>query len=288
MPDQKDNKDDLIISRPENLSQGRKGVEAWITAAGWVLWAFLCRPVFLGILWFLGFEVFYEHMIRLKGIQGLADYTVIYAVVIFVLYILIRGWNAYNSRKFRGKNRRIRSALVTAKEMGRFFDLPIGTVEAVQAAGNVAVDIEDGKIRLRTAASLSIFFLFLFTTSVHAGHLNETDIARLKAAKQLTRDVDQKPLQQSIKELERTPHPLLNLHMKEAMARTYADIVRDQNIDGQKRKDWLYSMVTLNMAYLQFGGSSNTDPLNKMICRKLKEYLPKDILKDPDFLQSVD
>jgi hypothetical protein len=99
-------------------------------------------------------------------------------------------------------------------------------------------------------------------------------------------------LQQTIDELRKTHHFQLNLEMREAMAKTYADIVKEENVIGQKKKEWLYSMVCLNMAYLQFGGAQgapgSTTALNRLIRRKLKEYLPLNVLKQPGFLYSLE
>lgn len=97
---------------------------------------------------------------------------------------------------------------------------------------------------------------------------------------------------QTTKELEKTGHPETNLCMKEAMAKTYADIVREQDVQGKGKKEWLYSMITLNMAYLQLvgteaGGKADT-ALDLLIRRKLKFYLPQDIDSKPGFRYSVD
>jgi len=145
-----------------------------------------------------------------------------------------------------------------------------------------------------------VLFVFIFiclATSAHAqashrsGHLTAAEIERVRSVKELLYGVDTKSLRATIDELEKTRHPLINLEMKEAMARAYADIVREINVEGQKKKEWLYSMVCLNMAYLQFGGdqgkSGSTTELNRLIRKKLKEYLPQDVLKQPGFIYSL-
>ena len=142
-----------------------------------------------------------------------------------------------------------------------------------------------------------IIFIFL-ATSVHAqgdyrsGHLTASDIERVKAVKVLLYDVDTKSLQETIDELEKTRHLQINLQIREAMAKTYTDIVREINVKGQKKKEWLYSMVCLNMAYLQFGGSQgksgSTTELNRLIRRKLKEYLPPNVSEQPGFIHLLE
>jgi hypothetical protein len=149
---------------------------------------------------------------------------------------------------------------------------------------------------LKLLLSLGIFVSM--TMSVHAQenyytrYLTAQEIERVKAVKELLYGVDTKSLQQTINELEKSPHPLINLQMKEAMAKAYTDIVREINVEGQKKKEWLYSMVCLNMAYLQFGGSlgkyGSTTELNRLIRQKLKEYLPPNALKQPGFVYSLE
>lgn len=142
-----------------------------------------------------------------------------------------------------------------------------------------------------------VIFLFL-TVCAHAeekygrGHLTVQEIERVKVFKGLLDDVDKKSLRQTIEALEKTGNPPLYLQMREAMAKTYADIVREQNVEGQKKKEWLYSMVTLNMAYLQFAGTQDAaghaTSLNRLIRRKLKAYLPPDVFHQPGFHYSLE
>ena len=150
--------------------------------------------------------------------------------------------------------------------------------------------------QFRKQIYFSIIFIFL-TACAHAEgsystrHLTAQEIERVKAVKELLYGVDTKSLQETIQELEKSRHPWVNLEMKEAMAKAYTDIVRDINVEGQKKKEWLYSMVCLNMAYLQFGGSKgkpgSTTELNRLIRQKLIQYLPSNTLNQPGFIESL-
>jgi hypothetical protein len=152
-------------------------------------------------------------------------------------------------------------------------------------------------MRFKKQFFLLVIFTFL-ATSVHAqaNHrrslLTAQEIERVKAVKELLYGVDKRSLQETIDELQRARHPQLGLEMQEAMAKAYTDIVKEINVEGQKKKEWLYSMVCLNMAYLQFGGSQgkagSTTELNRLIRQKLKQYLPPDIFKQPGFLYSLE
>jgi len=142
-----------------------------------------------------------------------------------------------------------------------------------------------------------IIILFL-TTSVYAQvngrsrFLTGEEIQRLKAVKQLLYGIDKKSLQETIHELEKSRHPQISLEMQEAMAKAYTDIVSEMNVVGQKKKEWLYSMVCLNMAYFQFGGTQgkygSTTELNRLIRQKLLKYLPVNALKQPGFVYSLE
>lgn len=143
------------------------------------------------------------------------------------------------------------------------------------------------------------YFLFLiismfFSVSAHSqgGYLTGDEVQRVKAFKQLLYGIDKGSVQRTIDDLEKTRYPLINLEIKEAMAKTYVDLVGEYNVTGQKKKEWLYSMICLNMAYLQFGGgqgnSSGTSSLNRLICQKLKGYLPPNALKQHGMVYSLD
>jgi hypothetical protein len=145
---------------------------------------------------------------------------------------------------------------------------------------------------------LTLIIFIFWATSSHAqeglrvNHLTPSQIGRVKVVKELLEEVDTKSLYATIHEIEHTRHPLFDLEMKEAMARAYTDIVKEINVEGQKKKEWLYSMICLNMAYLQFGGSQgkpgSTTELNRLIRQKLKAYLPANIFNQPGFIYSLE
>ncbi len=105
--------------------------------------------------------------------------------------------------------------------------------------------------------------------------LTTQEVERVKAFKEYTREVDKKSVQAVVDELEKSEDPGLNLQVQEAIARTYADIVLEQKTTDQKQKEWLYSMVAINMAYLELGAQQDEsgNGLNQLIRRKLRGYL---------------
>ena len=136
--------------------------------------------------------------------------------------------------------------------------------------------------------------IFFFVTSAGAAersrnyssksHLTLEEINRLKDCKRILQDVDKKSFLNSRLAIEKSSSPQENLLLLEAVAQTYDDIIRDQKIVDQRKKEFLFTKINFNMAYLQLAGI-NTEQrqdtaLNKMIRRKLREYLPDDFKRN--------
>jgi biofilm PGA synthesis protein PgaD len=153
-----DEQEDLIIYHPHALNPFRKGVELTITAIGWFIWGILCRPLMLTFMWFLGFEIFYEHMIRLHGIAALVDFVFVYLTCIFIMYLSIRSWNYYNAKRFKGKDRRKSVNNVSTKDLEEYFKFSAGAIQQTQSWKNVVVSFkEDNQIFLKDMDSPTQF-----------------------------------------------------------------------------------------------------------------------------------
>lgn len=135
------------------------------------------------------------------------------------------------------------------------------------------------------------FILFLSTTLYGApGELTQSQLERVKRFKTLIQEVDTKPFTETVSQIFQSPHPEGQLQILEAMAKTYVEIVREYDVAVLSTKKRLYQMILLNMAYFQFGGqedSENPSHLNRLIQKKLHEYLSPEILKDPRFFKSL-
>jgi hypothetical protein len=137
-------------------------------------------------------------------------------------------------------------------------------------------------------AIVLFFYLFAYAPFAFSKvHLNEQEKARVQSIHEIVSEIEKKSVKQMINEIEKTAYPEVNLIIKEAMAHTYADIVKEENVQGQHKREWLYSMIALNMAYFQFGGdkdsSGGAKNVNKLIRYKLKTYLPANIFNRPGF-----
>jgi len=123
------------------------------------------------------------------------------------------------------------------------------------------------------------------------GDLTPSQIKRLQACVHLLGDVDPQDFEARREGLERGRDTEANLVLLEAVARTYSEIVEEQQVTSQDGKEWLYSMVTLNMGYLQLGGSKvkqRDTALNRLIRQKLKFHIPARMLEDEDLFYPLD
>ena len=150
-------KDDnpLIINRPEKLNPVRRGVEWSLTSLGWIIWAVLSRPIFVVILWFIGFEIFYKHMIKLGGLHGLADELSVYLTVIVAIFVVIKGWNLYNRVRFVNKDRRQEVKAVTERDVEEFFKMSPENFHKLQSWSTLEVDfLKDRVMEFRNVNNL--------------------------------------------------------------------------------------------------------------------------------------
>lgn len=145
-----------------------------------------------------------------------------------------------------------------------------------------------------------VWGLVLFFTLAVAGQcpaagaeeLTAEQTRRLQVCERLLDGVDKHGFKEKVRDLDNTRFPEENIKLIEAVAQTYAEIAQEQGIEKPETKEWLYSMVELNMGYLQLGGSKlnqvRDTALNKLIRRKLKERLPAELLANEEIFYTLD
>ncbi len=134
--------DSLIINRPEALNATRRRIEFSLTTIGWAVWIFLCRPLLLVVLWYLGFRFFFRHMVDLGGLVGLQELKLFYLSGIIVIIFLIRGWNFYNKVRYGKKTRRKSAPPVSTGQIEQYFKLPQGRAQQLQDMNEIKVVFE--------------------------------------------------------------------------------------------------------------------------------------------------
>ena len=135
-----------------------------------------------------------------------------------------------------------------------------------------------------------ILSILLIPLQVGAASLSPQQIARVQEVKKLLGAVEPRPVDAIVEELSRSRFPEGQLQILEAVAQTYRDMLIEFTDKSKDKKEWLYSMVRLNMAFFQFGGSSeqNDTGLNITIRRKLKKYLSPELLANPKLFYSLE
>ena len=130
----------IIINRPEKLSSVKKIAEWSVTAFGWGLWFFFCRPLLIAFLWFLGFEAFYVHMIRLQGLRSVIVFFESYVFVILTLLLVARGWSFYNQMRFGQRGKRKGAPEVKPDELDHYFNMKEGSAAKLQSWKEIQID----------------------------------------------------------------------------------------------------------------------------------------------------
>ncbi len=144
----------IIIERPEALSELRKKTEWSITAFGWMLWIFLCRPLMILCLWYMGVRFFFRQMVELGGWEALVDFMGGYLFVILLIAFALMGWNIYNVLRFRKKERRLSAPPTSGEEIGRFFGISAEEVKALREGKETSIDfLPKHQLRFRTVTT---------------------------------------------------------------------------------------------------------------------------------------
>ena len=140
----------IIIDKPSFKSKTRNLTEWSMSIFGWILWFFLFRPFVLLITWVLGYDILYVQMYKLEGYKNI-DRFLMFGIIIASLYVLLRAWNVYNAKRFRGKDRRKRAEDVDVKGMADFFETTPDQMQSLQECRSVdVVFLEKGEIRLES------------------------------------------------------------------------------------------------------------------------------------------
>jgi hypothetical protein len=147
---------------------------------------------------------------------------------------------------------------------------------------------------MRAFFLLSSFFLWtagaVFLAPAVLADAPLTNAQRINRVRTLLADVDTRSTQQLISDLKASSSPEGQLQILEAVAQTYQEMVEQYEVATPSQKKWLHSMILLNVAYFQFGGApddENTTELNIAIRRKLNNYLPEKLRKDPRLFYSL-
>ena len=123
----------LIIDVPWKLSRLQRTTDGSFTVIATVVWLVALRPLIAIVLWYVGWDLAYLHMVRLEGLNNRGYFALLGLLGLVILFVMFL-WSRYNALRFGGLDRRKARACVTPAEMAAFFALPVEGLERAQNA----------------------------------------------------------------------------------------------------------------------------------------------------------
>jgi len=115
----------------------RSATELSFTTLMWALWIYLFMPLISLVLWIVGLPYIYQKLFQEEVLHQLLDLLSRMGWVVLIAFLLLRGWGVYNYLIFGKHNRRKRSAVVTAEELGRHFNVTAEDVHILQQSKEI-------------------------------------------------------------------------------------------------------------------------------------------------------
>lgn len=113
----------IVINRPELQSPLQRVTTRGITLVFWVIWIYLWLPLISLVAWWVGIQLFREHMLDNDGYQTLFSDMHQYALTIAFIAVVLIGWARYNLLRFRDKGNRKASKHVDPADQAQYFKI---------------------------------------------------------------------------------------------------------------------------------------------------------------------
>jgi biofilm PGA synthesis protein PgaD len=137
----------FIIENPEWQTLRQRTLYGTITLTCWVFWVYLWAPLLSFLAWVLGLSTAYEHMVVLRGYQGVLRLFGLYLLVIGIMGGSLLIWAFYNFFRFRGVERRQHRPMVTINQLAGFHGLEALQLEEWQHSKRLVIHHDaQGKI----------------------------------------------------------------------------------------------------------------------------------------------
>jgi poly-beta-1,6-N-acetyl-D-glucosamine biosynthesis protein PgaD len=133
------NTDGLIIDVPQELSRLRRAEETGLTVLAAVAWLTGLRPLLLLVLWYLGGQAAYTHMVKLEGWNN-RGYFVMLGTIFAGLSALVLAWNRYNALRFRRAERRRLQPTRSEADLPASFSLSLEEIERIRQSRHLLVE----------------------------------------------------------------------------------------------------------------------------------------------------
>ena len=113
----------IIINRPELQSPLQRITTRGITFVFWVVWIYLWLPLISLVAWWVGIQLFREHMLDNDGYKTLFTDMHQYAIGIAIIAAALIGWARYNLIRFRDKDNRKASVQIDPATQATYFNI---------------------------------------------------------------------------------------------------------------------------------------------------------------------
>ena len=143
---------------------------------------------------------------------------------------------------------------------------------------------------MKTFVCFILFILLAFPVMGDAD-LTQSERKRLTEAKALLMDVESRSVDDLMNKFAETGLAREQLQIYEAIAATFRDIIDQYGKKSLRSRKKVIEKIRMNMAYFQLGGSraeqKGGSELDRLIQRKLKQYLPEEIWDNTKLFHSL-
>lgn len=130
-----------LIEKPERISRARRTVGGAVTAAGWLVYAWLWVPLLTFLAWLVGIRTAWQ---RLYLEQNAVDPFVLAALPVIALLcgLLLIGWAEYNRVRFAKADQRRRRNDVDEEAVTDRLGAPAEVAEMLRSERVVTVSLD--------------------------------------------------------------------------------------------------------------------------------------------------
>ena len=133
----------LIIESPDLQELRQRYAFAALTFVFWVVWFYLWTPLVSLVAWLFGLDLLYDEMAVFDGWRALQELLGWYALVIFLLALILGSWAWYNLKRFGRREKRRQAPTVTPSEVAGHFGLPEEDLATIKTAHRVVISHDD-------------------------------------------------------------------------------------------------------------------------------------------------
>lgn len=135
--------DDTYILSFEPKGRRQKARDTVLTLLMWGIYIYLWIPLITLGAWLVGFERFYEIVIRYGEFDVIVDMLVWWSAAVIAILTCIVSWSGINYRRFHNKERRSSAGAASARDIREFFGVSEKEIERVHLSKRMQIDMDD-------------------------------------------------------------------------------------------------------------------------------------------------